>query len=132
MISSADGYPSGGDITGFSLKYSVKFGVKTESQGGRYAELASCASDYDDDIRRDVGRTFPYEALFAGEYAESPGQQALLRVLRATARRKPPRATCFGAELHCILHCILAEFRENPWYLVPMGTHRGEISRVFR
>ena len=30
------------------------------------------------------------------------------------------------------LHCILVKFRKNPWYLGPMGTHRGEISRVFR
>ena len=43
----------------------------------------------------------------------------------AAARRPGP-----GAGLPPTRPCILAELREKPWYLGPMGTHRGEVSRV--
>ena len=59
--------------------------------------------------------------------APTPNATWILRNARAGGELCAQRQ-CILAELLW----ILAEFRENPWYLVPMGTHRGVISRVFR
>lgn len=68
----------------------------SSSQVQEYSRLHAKPCAYDDEIRRDVGRTFPHSALFQGEYRNSLGQQAMLRVLRATATKNTELGYCQG------------------------------------
>lgn len=59
-----------------------------------YEKLSRQESEYDGEIRRDIGRTFPHLPLFQGVGSE--GQMRLLRVLRTCSLQFPDIGYCQG------------------------------------
>jgi hypothetical protein len=63
---------------------------------GVYEELLRETSDFDDEIGRDLKRTFPNHILFCSSDGESRGQKSLSNVLRAYAIYDPHVGYCQG------------------------------------